>query len=333
MPRPGGRTKESSARGVASVLKSDRTFRCGFRMASCGARPPRRTRSKATTSTAIGGTPSRWAAAPPVRAACDSWHRWADDIALMQRARPECLPVVGRVGAHRARARPLRPAGARHLPTPARSAESSPVSSRWSHSTTSPARTGWPTAAAGANPDVIQRLAQYADRVGRVVRLTWSSWWVSINEPSILGLKGYIEGTWPPHRPMRSARLRAPAAATPRARTSWPVRRSRRSADPTPRSAWPSRSGRCSRSQLEPARPGSSPRSATGYGRAASLRRSLSALDWIGVNYYSRTLVGWPWPEVAQQTGNRRTDFGWEIYPRSACTTCCGESDATASQW
>ena len=26
-------------------------------------------------------------------------------------------------------------------------------------------------------------------------------WWVTINEPSILGLKSYLEGSWPPHRP------------------------------------------------------------------------------------------------------------------------------------
>ncbi|HEX8967715.1 MAG TPA: family 1 glycosylhydrolase, partial [Chloroflexota bacterium] len=44
------------------------------------------------------------------------------------------------------------------------------------------------------------------------------------------------------------------------------------------------------------------------------LHRSLPALDWIGVNYYSRTLVGWPLP-ASSAGGGERTDFGWEIYP------------------
>jgi beta-glucosidase/6-phospho-beta-glucosidase/beta-galactosidase len=46
------------------------------------------------------------------------------------------------------------------------------------------------------------------------------------------------------------------------------------------------------------------------------LNRTLSALDWIGVNYYSRTMVGWPWPRAAVRESEVRTDFGWEIYPQ-----------------
>ncbi|MCA1647855.1 MAG: family 1 glycosylhydrolase [Chloroflexi bacterium] len=46
------------------------------------------------------------------------------------------------------------------------------------------------------------------------------------------------------------------------------------------------------------------------------LRRALPALDWIGVNYYSRTLVGWPWPGPRDLDAAERTDFGWEIYPQ-----------------
>jgi beta-glucosidase/6-phospho-beta-glucosidase/beta-galactosidase len=49
-------------------------------------------------------------------------------------------------------------------------------------------------------------------------------------------------------------------------------------------------------------------------GRA--LNRSLPALDWIGVNYYSRNVVGWPWPRAPLADAAARTDFGWEIYPQ-----------------
>ena len=46
------------------------------------------------------------------------------------------------------------------------------------------------------------------------------------------------------------------------------------------------------------------------------LNRTLPALDWIGVNYYSRTMVGWPWPKAEVDASGVRTDFGWEIYPQ-----------------
>jgi beta-glucosidase len=44
------------------------------------------------------------------------------------------------------------------------------------------------------------------------------------------------------------------------------------------------------------------------------IARTLPVLDWIGVNYYSRTFVGWPWPARPPGSG-ARTDFNWEIYP------------------
>lgn len=50
------------------------------------------------------------------------------------------------------------------------------------------------------------------------------------------------------------------------------------------------------------------------------LRRAVPWLDWIGVNYYSRTMVGWPWP-TSGVTGGERTDFGWEIYPQGLYDT------------
>jgi beta-glucosidase/6-phospho-beta-glucosidase/beta-galactosidase len=46
------------------------------------------------------------------------------------------------------------------------------------------------------------------------------------------------------------------------------------------------------------------------------LDRALPGLDWIGVNYYSRNVVGWPWPTANAVDPAARTDFGWEIYPQ-----------------
>ena len=55
--------------------------------------------------------------------------------------------------------------------------------------------------AAGANPDVVPRFAALRRPASRDSWAIWSRWWVTINEPSILALKGYIEGSWPPQRP------------------------------------------------------------------------------------------------------------------------------------
>jgi beta-glucosidase len=44
------------------------------------------------------------------------------------------------------------------------------------------------------------------------------------------------------------------------------------------------------------------------------VRRAQRWLDWIGFNYYSRNVIGWPPGEPSGGFGER-TDFGWEIYP------------------
>ena len=55
-------------------------------------------------------------------------------------------------------------------------------------------RGGW------SSPDVMPRFAQYVDRVARATS-DLVRWWITINEPSILAFKAYIEGSWPPHQP------------------------------------------------------------------------------------------------------------------------------------
>jgi beta-glucosidase len=172
-------------------------------------------------------------------------------------------------------------------------------------------RGGW------RSPEVVPRLAAYAERVGRdlgdLVR-----WWVTINEPSILGLKAYLEGSWPPHRPgdLRGAVRVLRYAARAHAAARQALRASRSDALASLAFAmWP----------LEPRRPWSpidqlmaSLGEWLWHGRV--VRDTARAIDWVGVNYYSRVRVGWPpvRDEAAADphagAGNR-TDFGWEIYP------------------
>jgi beta-glucosidase len=244
--------------------------------------------------------------------ACDSWHRWSKDIDLLSAmhlnayrlslewARIE--PEPGRfdqqaLDTYRKLLEALKTRGIEPMVT--------------LHHFTSPAwladRGGW------ANRDVLNRFAAYTDVAARQTS-DLVKWWCSINEPSILGLKAYIEGSWPPFRPrdlkgysrlLRNAN-RAHAMA----------RRILRSYRPDAQvsmafALWP----------CEPLRHWSPidqaiARIGDWLWQGRIVLRSAQRLDWIGVNYYSRTLVGWPWPKGGPKTPNPRTDFGWEIYPR-----------------
>jgi len=248
--------------------------------------------------------------------ACDSWNRWSADVRLLQSlnlnayrmsvewARIEPDPGVFDQTAldnYRRQIEALHAAGVEPMVT--------------LHHFTSPR---WLAERDGfKNPDVVARLAAYADRVGRelgpLVR-----WWVTINEPSILAMKAYLEGAWPPHRP-RDVRgyarlLRYSAFGHIAARQA--LRSHRADAQVSMAFAiWP----------LEPLRtwnPIDQAMARVGdwvwQGRV--LRRTAHALDWVGVNYYTRVRVGWPPHRSEAATdphagAGDRTDFGWEIYP------------------
>ena len=242
--------------------------------------------------------------------ACDSWNRWPDDVRLLTElglnayrlsvewARVE--PEPGQfdqtaIDSYRRQLETLKHAGIEPMVT--------------LHHFTSPRwladRGGW------SNPDSVPRFLDYADRVVRatadVVR-----WWITFNEPSILSFKAYIEGSWPPFQPWNLrgyVRLLRHAARAHRL-----GRRLLRSQRPDALvsmafAMWP----------LQPVRRWSPidqlmARLGDWFWQGRILSRSASALDWIGVNYYSRTFVGWPWPARPPGSGER-TDFGWEIYP------------------
>jgi len=244
--------------------------------------------------------------------ACESWTRWREDIRLLRElglnayrlslewARIEPEPGsfdTGALDTYAEQLRDLKQAGIEPMVT--------------LHHFTSPSwladMGGW------SNPDVVERFVAYTARVaqhtGDLVR-----WWITLNEPSILGFKAYIEGSWPPHEPgnlrgysrlMRHANRghRLARQALKRARPDAMVSMAF--------AIWP----------LHPLRPWSPIDQAMAVigdwlWQGRILKRTLPALDWIGVNYYSRTLVGWPWPSDGPGASSReRTDFGWEIYP------------------
>jgi beta-glucosidase len=249
-------------------------------------------------------------------AACDSWNRWPQDVRLLadlglnayrmsiEWARIEPEPGTFDQAAldnYRRQIEALREVGIEPMVT--------------LHHFTSPC---WLADRDGfKNPDVVARLAAYADRVGRefgsLVR-----WWVTINEPSILAMKAYLEGAWPPQQP-RDVRgyvrlLRHAALGHVAARQA--LRSHRADALVSMAYAiWP----------LEPLRAWSPidqtmARLGDWLWQGRVLRRTAHAVDWIGVNYYTRVRVGWP-PHASEAAtdphagAGDRTDFGWEIYP------------------
>ena len=244
-------------------------------------------------------------------AACDSWNRWPEDIRLLsdiglnayrlsvEWARIE--PYPGRfdqvaLDTYRAQLEALQRAGIEPMVT--------------LHHFTNPRwlaeRGGW------TNPEVVPRFVEYASRVVDQLH-DLVRWWVTINEPSILAFKSYIEGTWPPQEPMNLrgyVRLMRHAVRS-HFRVARLLHRARPDAMVSMAFAiWPLQA-------LRPWSPIDQAMALVGdwlwQGRV--IRRTLPALDWIGVNYYSRTLVGWPWPANGASGSGERTDFGWEIYP------------------
>jgi beta-glucosidase len=249
--------------------------------------------------------------------ACDSWERWREDLQLLQQLGLNAY----RMSVEWARIEPrpgyIDQAALEHyrqIVEAARSAGLEPIVTL--HHFTNPV---WISDAGGwSNPDVVGRFAEYthhvADAFGELVR-----WWVTINEPTVFGLFGYVSGAWPPHRKhdfrgyLRHVRhtLAAHAAArqvlrrhSARALVSMALHLNPldpvRYRDPTDLIAvwlydwlWQGR----------------------------ILRAARRDLDWIGVNYYFRLLVRWdvlPWRFFDEPTmgPHQKTEYGWEIYPK-----------------
>jgi beta-glucosidase len=244
--------------------------------------------------------------------ACDSWNHWSEDIQLLSQiglnayrlsiewARVE--PEPGQfdqtaLDVYRRQLEALKQAGIEPMVT--------------LHHFTSPRwladQGGW------GNPDVVPRLANYADRVARQMS-DLVRWWITINEPSILGSKAYLEGSWPPHRPMdlRGFVRLMRHAARGHVLSRQALKSHRHDALASMAFAiWPMQAMRWW-SPIDQAMA----RLGDWLWQGRVLNRALPALDWIGVNYYSRTMVGWPWPAAPRQGSGERTDFGWEIYPQ-----------------
>jgi beta-glucosidase len=241
--------------------------------------------------------------------ACDSWRRWPDDVRLLQdlglnayRLSIEWARIEPEPGRFDTQVLDTY----RRLIEALRAADIEPMVTL--HHFVNPLwladQGGW------ANPDVIGRFARYTDRVVRSFG-DLVTWWITINEPSILGLKGYLEGTWPPHRPFDLRGYARLLRHAPRAHAAarGALRAQRGDAMTSMAFAiWPLQA-------LRWWHPGDQLAALLGdwFWQGRLLGRSARWLDWVGVNYYTRVRTAFP---PAQPTpGPETTDFGWEIYP------------------
>jgi beta-glucosidase len=249
--------------------------------------------------------------------ACQSWDRWREDLQLLQQLGLNAY----RLSVEWARIEP-RPgyfdqAALDHyqqIVAAVRAAGLEPIVTI--HHFTNPL---WVSDAGGwKDPAIVVRFAEYtahvANALGDLVR-----WWITINEPTVFGLFGYISGAWPPHRRndlrgyLRHVRHTLAAHAAARG-----VLRSR-SPDALVSMAF-------HLNPIDPVRYGDPTDQLAVWlydwlWQGRILRAARPNLDWVGVNYYFRILVRWdvlPWrffgtPEMGP---HQKTEYGWEIYPK-----------------
>jgi beta-glucosidase len=249
--------------------------------------------------------------------ACDSWNRWREDLRLLQDLNLNAY----RMSVEWARIEPspghFDQAALDHyreIVETLRRANVEPIVTlhHFSNPLWLSERGGW------LNRSVVDRFAHYTEHVASALK-DIVRWWVTINEPTVFGLFGYISGAWPPHRRndfagfLKHTRhvLRGHATARkvlkgqrPDAMVSMALHLNPvdpiRYGDPTDHfAAW----------------------LYDWLWQGRILRTAGGNLDWVGVNYYFRIFVRWdvrPWRffEPPQMGPHHKTEYGWEIYPK-----------------
>jgi beta-glucosidase len=251
--------------------------------------------------------------------ACDSWHRWRDDVALQK----SLAMGAYRLGVEWARIEPQpgtidRPAldEYREMLGALRDAGIEPMVTL--HHFTLPqwlAKQGGVLAA-----DFPARLASFAriivGALGDLCRL-----WITVNEPNVLAAHSYLLGVWPPAMKSPAAAWRAQGRLLQAHDAAYRALKEARG-DAMVGVAHHLRA-------IEPERPRSfRDRAATAvYRRVFNDRFAAAACrhgtqDFLGINYYSRDVVRFAadrpgelfcWRRVP--AGAPVSDLGWEIYP------------------
>lgn len=157
--------------------------------------------------------------------------------------------------------------------------------------------------------------------VGNLARQPTSvRYWITFNEPAVLAMKGFVEGQWPPG--IKNDIKRAMKAQSSMAEAHIQASRAIRELN------LPVKIGIAHHWRVfQPKNQSLLNKSAAKiadflfnrYFLNAILRSGESSLDFMGLNYYGRSLVGYtsvaPFMKVFEGDGEK-SDLGWEIYPK-----------------
>lgn len=291
-------------------------------------------------------TPGRVANGDTGDVACDHYRRYRQDVALMRHLGLTAYRFSIAWSRVQPRGKgPPNPAGLdfyRRLVDALLDAGIAPVPTlyHWDLPAALDATGGW------TDPDVAGRFADYADLCFRA--LDHVDRWATLNEPWVVADGGYLHGTLAPGRrsPAEAARaahnlLRAHALGVEAYRaTARPAGdgagigvvinlepkhpASERAED---HAAAARADAYMNRHYLDPLLLGRYPQELAGvYGDAWSTDFDRQApslavpVDWLGVNYYTRSVVrhepaAWAAAAPVPQSGALHTEIGWEVYP------------------
>ena len=285
--------------------------------------------------------------------ACDSYHRWQEDIALLRAMNLNSYrfsiswPRIQPSGAG-----PANSEGVdyyRRLVDALLEARIRPLVTlyHWDLPQVLEDAGGWP------NRDTAARFADYAEQMGRALGDRVSDWML-FNEPLAFTYQGYLEGNHAPGRKSLLGFLRAThtvnlaqAAAFQSLKASCPSARVGTALSMSPcEPATSSEEDRVAAERadgvtnlwfLEPALKGHYPKALAFFPDSAMGMRSIdldkmkAPLDFIGINLYYRTIASAPtaierlshpqqWLFPVKMSGGEqgpKTDMGWEVWPQA----------------
>ena len=285
--------------------------------------------------------------------ACDSYHRWQEDIALLRAMNLNSYrfsiswPRIQPSGAG-----PANSEGVdyyRRLVDALLEARIRPLVTlyHWDLPQVLEDAGGWP------NRDTAARFADYAEQMGRALGDRVSDW-ILFNEPLAFTYQGYLEGNHAPGRKSLLGFLRAThtvnlaqAAAFQSLKASCPSARVGTALSMSPcEPATSSEEDRVAAERadgvtnlwfLEPALKGHYPKALAFFPDSAMGMRSIdldkmkAPLDFIGINLYYRTIASAPtaierlshpqqWLFPVKMSGGEqgpKTDMGWEVWPQA----------------
>jgi len=157
------------------------------------------------------------------------------------------------------------------------------------------------------NPDFPGYFSRYVETIAAA--LGEVTFWITLNEPNSLARHAYLDGTWPPGK--RNA-LSALKALKNLARAHRAAYRIIHAHIPKARVGWSS-----AVRFLEPATKNPLDSLSAAFARfwsyAFFLKITGSANDYIGLQYYRRSKVGFPMKITDEGDSS---DIGWEVYPK-----------------